>query len=188
MTELPTSFPEVRLLVLDVHQDARGAFVETFRRSRYAALGIDVDFVQDNLSCSAAGVLRGLHYQLRSPQAKLVQVLRGAVYDVVVDIRIGSPDFGRWFGVELSEGNHQQLYVPPGFAHGFCVRSADGADVLYKVSSEYAPDDEQVIAWNDPALAIPWGVTAPLLSPRDAAARPLAAMAPYLPRYRAVAG
>ena len=188
MTELPTSLPEVRLFVLDVHQDARGAFLETFRRSRYAALGIGMDFVQDNLSRSAAGVLRGLHYQLHSPQAKLVQVLRGLVYDVVVDIRIGSPRFGRWFGVALSGENHHQLYVPPGFAHGFCVRSAEGADVLYKVSSEYAPEDEHAVAWDDPSLAIPWGVAAPVLSPRDATARPLAAMVPYLPCYEDVAG
>lgn len=181
MTELPTPFPELKLFRLDVHADPRGRFMETYRRSAYVTAGVTTEFVQDNLSISTRGTLRGLHYQLRAPQAKLVQVLSGEVYDVVVDIRVGSPTFGRWHGQTLSAENALQLYIPAGFAHGFCVRS-DTAAFVYKVGAEYAPDDEYAIAWNDATLAIPWGEAAPLLSARDAAARPLGEMTAFLPR------
>lgn len=171
-----TPLPGVLLVELDVFGDARGRFMETFRRERYAAAGIAVglDFVQDNFSSSSRGTLRGLHYQLASPQGKLVHVTRGEVFDVAVDIRRGSPTFGRWYGALLSAENHRQLWIPPGFAHGFVVTS-ETADFAYKVTANYAPADERSIRWDDPALAIAWpDVGAPLLSRRDAAAPALA--------------
>ncbi len=178
MRAVPVTLPGVVLLELDVYGDHRGRFMETFRRERYAELGIGVglEFVQDNFSSSVRGTLRGLHYQLRAPQGKLVHVTRGEVFDVAVDIRRGSPMFGRWFGTTLSADNHRQMWIPPGFAHGFLVTSAE-ADFAYKVTAEYAPADERAIAWNDPDLAIAWpldGVVAdggaPTLSRRDEAA------------------
>src|SRR5689334_10902657 len=158
MRTLPTTLPGVVLLELDVFGDARGRFMETFRRERYLELGIGVglEFVQDNFSSSARGILRGLHYQLHQPQGKLVHVARGEVFDVAVDIRAGSPTFGKWFGATLSPG--RQMWIPPGFAHGFLVTS-DEADFAYKVTSYYAPADERSIAWNDPELAIAWPLT-----------------------------
>ena len=162
----PTSLPGLLLFELDVVRDERGAFVETYQEKRYAEAGVGVRFVQDNLSRSAARTLRGLHYQLRHPQAKLVHVVRGEVYDVAVDIRLGSPTFGRHFGAVLSEENRLQLFIPGGFAHGFCALG-DAAYVAYKVSASYAPDDEHAIAWSDPALAIPWPTDDPIVSPRD---------------------
>lgn len=172
MRTLPTSLPGLVLLELDVHRDARGRFVETYRRDRHRELGIAVghEFVQDNFSSSVRGTLRGLHYQRTRPQGKLVWVTRGEVFDVSVDIRRGSPTFGRWFGTTLSADNGRQLWIPPGFAHGFLVRS-DDADLAYKVTATYAPADEHAIRWDDPELAIAWPVTdRPILSSRDATA------------------
>jgi dTDP-4-dehydrorhamnose 3,5-epimerase len=166
----------------DVFRDARGKFVEIFRASRYDAVGIDKPFVQDNFSWSVRGTLRGLHYQLARPQGKLVTVVKGAVYDVAVDIRRGSPTFGQWYGVELSDTNMRQLYVPPGFAHGFCVLSEE-AGFLYKCTEVYSPGDERGILWNDPALAITWPVNTPLLSVKDQTYKGLADMTVDLPSY-----
>jgi len=171
----------VLLIEPRVFGDSRGFFLETFAAPRYADAGIRAPFVQDNWSRSVRGTLRGLHFQEPHAQGKLVQVLRGAVYDVAVDIRRGSPTFGRWVGYELNEENKHQLWVPPGFAHGFAVLS-DSCDFLYKCTELYRPDAERSIAWNDPALAIDWKVDAPLLSPKDAAA-PRLADAPMLPVY-----
>jgi len=174
----PTALPQVLLLEPKVHGDDRGFFMESFNARDFArATGLKVDFVQDNHSRSARGVLRGLHYQIRQPQGKLVRVVRGAVFDVAVDLRRGSPHFGRWAGVELSEHNRRQLWVPPGFAHGFLVLS-ESADFLYKTTDYYAPEFERGVRWDDPALAIAWPLAehaAPLLSAKDAAAPLLAA-------------
>jgi dTDP-4-dehydrorhamnose 3,5-epimerase len=170
MKTLPTTLPGVVLLELDVFGDHRGRFIETFRRDRYREFGIDLEFVQDNFSSSTKGILRGLHYQLHQPQGKLVHVTRGEVFDVAVDIRRSSPTFGQWFGTTLSAENHRQMWVPPGFAHGFLVTS-DQADFVYKVTANYAPADERGIAWNDPQLAIAWPIAGePTLSKKDAAA------------------
>lgn len=159
-----------------VFGDARGAFRETWHAPRYAAAGVP-PMVQVNASHSAPGVVRGLHAQHPGGQGKLVSVLDGAVYDVAVDVRRGSPTFGRHVGVELSAGNGRQLYIPPGFAHGFCVTSPGGAVVLYGCTSLYAPGHELTVRWDDPALGIDWPLRGvPVLSPRDAAAPPLAAL------------
>lgn len=148
--------------------DDRGFFLETFKQSEFAAAGIAKAFVQDNYSRSARGVLRGLHYQIHpAAQGKLVRVVRGEVFDVAVDIRRGSPTFGRWVGVRLSEKRSQMIYVPPGFAHGFCVLS-ELADFSYKVTAEYAREQERGIAWNDPEIGIAWPLAEPVLSTRDA--------------------
>ena len=162
-----------------VFGDARGFFLESYNRRAFAAAtGADPEFVQDNHSRSARGVLRGLHYQLRQPQGKLVRVAAGAVFDVAVDIRRGSPTFGRWVGVELTAENQRQLWVPAGLAHGFVVLS-ESADFLYKTTDYYAPEHERCIAWDDPAIGIAWplaahGIHAPLLSAKDRAGLPLA--------------
>lgn len=172
MQALPTTLPGVVLLELDVFGDHRGRFMETYRRDRYLELGVGVglEFVQDNFSSSAKGILRGLHYQLEHPQGKLVWVTRGEVFDVAVDIRRGSPTFGVWFGTTLSADNHRQLWIPPGFAHGFLVTS-EQADFAYKVTATYAPEDERSLRWDDPELAIVWPLDgAPTLSRRDLAA------------------
>lgn len=169
MKVTPTALPEVLLVEPQVFADARGFFLESFNQRDFrAATGVDCTFVQDNHSRSARGVLRGLHYQVRQPQGKLVRVARGAVFDVAVDLRRSSPRFGRWVGMELSEDNRRQLWIPPGFGHGFLVLG-ESADLLYKATDYYAPQHERCIAWNDPALAIAWppGV-APVLSARDA--------------------
>ena len=164
------TIPDVVLIEPKVFGDARGFFFESFNQKAFnEATGTSHQFVQDNHSRSAKGVLRGLHYQVEQPQGKLVRVAQGAVFDVAVDIRCGSPTFGRWVGVELSAENQRQLWVPPGFAHGFVVTS-ESADFLYKTTDYYAPQFERSIAWNDPALAIEWpdlGV-APTLSAKDA--------------------
>jgi len=167
--------PEVKLVIPDVFGDSRGFFQETFRAEKYRDAGIGVTFVQDNWSRSVKGTLRGLHYQLPNPQDKLVWVVRGEIYDVAVDVRLGSPTFGKWVAAILSEANHHQFFVPAGFAHGFCVLS-DEADFMYKCSTMYSPKDEKGILWSDPALAIPWPVTAPILSKRDTTLKALAAM------------
>ena len=163
-----TELPGVLLIEPDVFGDPRGFFMETWNRRRYAESGLDLDFVQDNLSLSRRGILRGLHYQWPQPQGKLVQVLSGAVFDVAVDIRRGSPTFGRWVGVELSADNHRQLYVPEGFAHGFCVLS-ETALFAYKCTDFYNPATEHSLAWNDPDIGIAWPVADPLLSDKDRA-------------------
>jgi dTDP-4-dehydrorhamnose 3,5-epimerase len=176
-----TELPGVLLVEPRVFGDARGFFFETFHAERYAAAGIPGPFVQDNLSRSGRGTLRGLHFQEPRAQGKLVQVLQGAVWDVAVDVRKGSPHFGRWVGMELSEENRRQLWIPPGFAHGFCVLS-DSADFLYKCTEFYAPEVERAVRWDDPALGIHWPVAEPVLSAKDSAA-PLLADAPVLPLY-----
>ena len=178
MHVIPTALAGVLVLEPRVFGDDRGFFMESYNRRSFAqATGLDIDFVQDTHSRSRKGVLRGLHYQVRQPQGKLVRVTHGAVFDVAVDIRRGSPTFGRWVGVELSADNHRQLWVPPGLAHGFVVLS-DSADFLYKTTDYYAPEHERSIAWDDPAIGIDWplaahGITAPLLSAKDRAGQPL---------------
>jgi dTDP-4-dehydrorhamnose 3,5-epimerase len=169
----PLELPDVILVVPDVHRDARGFFLETWHARKYAAAGIDASFVQDNQSRSARGILRGLHAQLRQPQGKLVRAARGEIFDVAVDIRPESSSFGRFAAAFLSEENAHQLWVPPGFAHGFCVLS-DEADVEYKCTTFYDPTDEIAIQWDDPAIGIRWPVADPVISARDRAARPLA--------------
>ena len=156
----------VLIIEPDVFGDTRGFFMETFHKKRYRELGIEVTFVQDNISYSVRGTLRGLHFQRPHAQAKLVQVLRGEVFDVAVDIRLGSPTFGQWTAARLSDKNRQQLFVPEGFAHGFCVLS-ETALVMYKCSDFYAPDSELGIFWGDPDLGIDWPVQHPLLSEKD---------------------
>jgi len=166
MRVIETRLPGVLIVEPDVFDDARGFFFESYNYQRYAEHGITDTFVQDNHSLSVRGTLRGLHYQTKPGQAKLVRVARGTVFDVTVDIRWGSPTFGRWVGVELSAENRRQVYVPVGFAHGFCVTS-EVAEFLYKCSSYYAPALERGIAWDDPDLAIAWPVAEPILSDRD---------------------
>lgn len=176
MNVIATALPEVFILEPKVFGDARGFFFESFNQRAFnEATQTHFNFVQDNHSRSARGVLRGLHYQIQQPQGKLVRVARGAVYDVAVDIRKNSPNFGKWVGVELSEDNQRQLWVPPGFAHGFLVTS-ESADFLYKTSDYYAPQHERSIAWNDPALGIDWPVQGlqVQLSAKDSQALPLA--------------
>ena len=167
-TVTPTAIPDVLMLEPKVFGDSRGFFFESFNEQDFAqATGLNVKFVQDNHSRSAKGVLRGLHYQLQQPQGKLVRVVRGAVFDVAVDIRRSSPTFGQWVGCELSEDNHRQFWVPPGFAHGFVVLS-DSADFLYKTTDYYAPAHERCIAWNDPDIGIEWPAgMEPQLSGKD---------------------
>jgi dTDP-4-dehydrorhamnose 3,5-epimerase len=176
-----TELPGVLLLEPKRFGDDRGFFMELFHAKRYADAGLPGPFVQDNFSRSAKGILRGLHFQQPQAQGKLVQVFAGAVYDVAVDIRRGSPTFGKWVGVELSADNRRQLWVPAGFAHGFCVLS-ESADFHYKCTDVYTPASERGIAWNDPDLGIPWPVKSPLLSPKDSAA-PRLKDAPVLPDY-----
>ncbi|MDB5750581.1 MAG: rmlC [Ramlibacter sp.] len=176
MKVTPTAIAEALLLEPKVFGDARGFFLESFNQKVFeAAAGVRLPFVQDNHSRSGQGVLRGLHYQLRQPQGKLVRVARGAVFDVAVDIRRGSATFGRWVGAELSEENQRQMWVPPGFAHGFLVLSPL-ADFLYKTTDYYAPEHERCIAWDDPAIGIAWPLSAaPQLSAKDRQGQLLAA-------------
>jgi dTDP-4-dehydrorhamnose 3,5-epimerase len=168
MQVIETALQGVRIIEPRVFEDRRGFFFESYNDRAYAEHGICDRWVQDNHSRSIRGTLRGLHYQSAPGQAKLVRVVVGEVYDVAVDVRLGSPTFGRHVGVILSAENHRQLYVPVGFAHGFCVLS-ETADFLYKVTSYYAPQDERGVRWDDPALAIPWPVEQPVLSDRDLA-------------------
>jgi len=163
-----------------VHGDARGFFQETYRSDEFAELGIEVEFVQDNHSRSQRGVLRGMHFQVREGQAKLVRCARGAIYDVIVDLRRGSPTYGEWEAHQLDDERHLQLFVPVGFAHGFCVTS-DVADVIYKCSTYYDPELERGIAFNDPDLGIEWPGLDPVVSERDAQAPRLAEIAHELP-------
>lgn len=162
----PPELPELLLFEPTVHRDQRGFLVETFHEERYRSAGVDRAFVQDNLSRSDAGVLRGLHFQHPHGQGKLVRVVRGEVFDAAVDIRVGSPRFGRWFGVRLSEENQRQLYVPPDFAHGF-VALGTGAEFCYKCTEYYHPESEHTLRWDDPAVGIEWPVEAPVLSQKD---------------------
>ena len=166
MEVISLEIPDVKLIKPRVFPDDRGFFMQTYHEKQYREAGIDVRFVQDNRSRSTQGVLRGLHYQLKNPQDKLVSVIRGEVFDVSVDIRRGSPTFGKWVGAVLSEENHHQLFVPKGFAHGFCVLS-DEVDFVYKCSDFYTPGDEYGIHWNDPDIGIDWPLENVILAAKD---------------------
>ena len=168
MKILTTAIDGLLVIEPDLYRDDRGFFTETWQRNRYAGLGIDRVFVQDNLSRSVKNTLRGLHFQIRHPQAKLVQAIGGELFDVALDLRPESPTFGRWEGFLLSEKNMRQVYIPEGFAHGFCVTS-DTALFSYKCSDFYIPGDEGGVLWSDPDLAIDWPVKTPILSEKDAA-------------------
>lgn len=165
MNVIPTQLAGVVIIEPRVFSDPRGFFFESYRADRYGQAGMP-PFVQDNHSCSARGTIRGLHYQLQRPQGKLLRAVHGSVFDVAVDIRRGSPHFGRWVGVELSAENKRQLFVPAGFAHGFCVTS-EVAEVEYKCTDFYAPDDEHGVIWNDPSVGVEWPVNDPILSSKD---------------------
>lgn len=170
MKVIATRIPEVKIIEPAVFGDARGFFMETHNSRKFAELGLDLNFVQDNHSRSRQGILRGLHYQMQQTQGKLVRVTSGKVFDVAVDVRRSSPTFGQWVGVELSDENHRMLWVPEGFAHGFYVMS-ESADFLYKCTNLYAPEHEACIRWDDPTLAIEWPLVdgqAPLVSDKDA--------------------
>lgn len=163
----PTDIPDVLLIEPLVHGDHRGFFMEMYHQRKLAAAGLDVTFVQDNLSRSQRGILRGLHYQIQHPQGKFVSVMRGEIFDVAVDLRRSSPTFGRWVGERLSEENRRTLYIPAGFAHGFCVLS-DVADVFYKCTDFYSPEHERTVSWNDPEIGIEWPLSEPpILSEKD---------------------
>ena len=177
-----TAIPEVLIVEPKVFGDSRGFFFELYQSERYAASGIPSRFVQDNLSRSAKGVLRGLHIQNPNPQGKLVAVLRGSVLDVAVDVRKGSPTFGEHVAVELTDENRRQFWIPRGFAHGFIVTS-ESADFFYKCDALYSPKDEIVVRWDDPQLGIDWGNAAPIVSQRDKDGRSLADLKAQLPRY-----
>jgi dTDP-4-dehydrorhamnose 3,5-epimerase len=180
----PTDLPEVLLVEPDVHHDPRGFLFESWHAEKYADAGLDVEFVQDNHSRSQRGTLRGLHAQLARPQGKLVRVSQGEIFDVAVDIRHGSPSFGRHVGVVLSAENFRQLWIPEGFAHGFCVVS-ETAELQYKCTDTYDPTSELTISWDDSAIGIEWPVENPLLSDKDRAGQRLADCAPQdLPVYR----
>ena len=181
MNVIETSIPGVLILEPKVFADRRGFFMETYNAERFLQLGIDAQFVQDNHSRSARGVLRGLHFQEPKAQGKLVRCTRGALYDVAVDVRTGSPHFGKWMSIELSEENRKMLWVPAGFAHGFCALS-DWADLVYKCTAFYDPQSERSIAWNDPDIGIKWPIAEPNLSPKDAAA-PRLKEAKVLPKF-----
>jgi dTDP-4-dehydrorhamnose 3,5-epimerase len=175
-----TELPGVVLVEPDVHRDARGFFLEAWHRARYAAAGIADPVVQWNHSRSAGGTLRGLHAQIDPPQGKLVRAIEGAIFDVAVDIRRGSPTFGRFTSAELSADSFRQIWIPPGFAHGFAVLG-ERAQVEYACTAPYHPEGEITIAWNDPAIGIPWPIAAPVLSARDAAAPRLSDLIDRLP-------
>jgi dTDP-4-dehydrorhamnose 3,5-epimerase len=160
--------PEVIIIEADLFPDNRGYFMETYHQEKFTDGGIDIGFVQDNQSMSIKGTLRGLHYQIKRPQGKLVRVLYGKIFDVSVDIRRSSPNFGKWFGTILSADKKKAIYIPPNFAHGFCVLT-DRAEFFYKCTDFYYPDYERTIRWNDPDLAIEWPIKEPILSEKDAA-------------------
>jgi dTDP-4-dehydrorhamnose 3,5-epimerase len=169
----PTRLPDVLIIEFDVYRDHRGYFLETWHQGRYAEAGLPARFVQDNISFSTRGVLRGLHYQHPSGQGKLLSVLQGEIFDVAVDIRVGSPTFGHWEGIVLSAENRRQFFVPAGFAHGFVV-TGDSALVSYKCTEFYRPGHEGSVLWSDPDLDIAWPLSSPALSPKDQAAPRLA--------------
>jgi dTDP-4-dehydrorhamnose 3,5-epimerase len=178
-----TELPGVVLIEPRTYRDARGFFLETWNQARYQELGLPATMVQDNLSWSRRGVLRGLHFQVPACQGKLIYVLSGLIFDVVADVRVGSPNFGRWIGIELSLENSRQLYIPEGFAHGFCVLSAT-ALVAYKCSEAYRPECEVGVAWNDPRIGVRWPLSSPIVSDKDAALRRLDDLpVDFLPRY-----
>ena len=181
MRVVPTAIPDLLIVEPAIHADGRGFFLETYHADRYRQHGIAGPFVQDNHSRSIGGTLRGLHLQLRRPQGKLIRVIEGEVFDVAVDVRRGSPTFGRWVGITLTADSFRQVYVPPGFAHGFAVLSAT-AQVEYKCTELYDPASELGIAWNDPALGIAWPVVTPVLSARDGRHPRLADVTDQLPR------
>lgn len=185
MRVVSTDLPGVLIVEPDVHRDGRGFFVETYRADAFNAAGIPDVFVQDNHSRSSGRTIRGLHLQVARPQAKLIRVVEGEIFDVAVDVRRGSPTFGRWVSVLLSAENFRQCYLPVGFAHGFCVTSST-AQVEYKCTHVYDPRDEIGIAWNDPSLAIAWPVGDPILSERDRCNLPVAALADKLPSHLTV--
>ncbi|MEQ1881560.1 MAG: dTDP-4-dehydrorhamnose 3,5-epimerase [Burkholderiales bacterium] len=174
MRVLPTELPEVLLIEPRVFGDPRGFFLESYHRRQFAeATGVDIEFVQDNHSRSAKNVLRGLHYQIRQPQGKLVRVVAGEVFDVAVDLRQSSPRFGRWTGARLSAENRRMMWIPPGFAHGFLALS-DSAEMLYKATDYYAPEHERCIRWHDAKIAVAWPLDGtPLVSEKDAKGLPL---------------
>jgi dTDP-4-dehydrorhamnose 3,5-epimerase len=181
MNVIPTEIPDVLVIEPVVHEDARGFFLETWHAARYADLGVDPHFVQDNHSRSMRGTLRGLHYQVVRPQGKLVRVVSGEVFDVAVDLRRSSPSFGHWVGTVLSGENRRELWVPPGFAHGFYVLS-ESADLIYKCSEYYAPEHERTLRWDDAQVGVVWPLIdgrGPLLSRKDAAGLPLDKAATY---------
>jgi dTDP-4-dehydrorhamnose 3,5-epimerase len=182
MKVMATAIPELLIIEPKVFGDSRGFFLETFQSERYATNGIPGPFVQDNLSRSEQGVLRGLHLQNPNLQGKLVSVLHGSVLDVAVDVRLGSPTFGQYVAVELNDESRRQLWIPRGFAHGFLVLS-ESADCFYKCDAFYSPSDEIVLRWNDPALGIQWGCDAPRVSARDSQGRTLAELEGRLPKY-----
>jgi len=180
-----TELPGVVVIEPDVFKDHRGFFLETWSQSRYADAGINETFVQDNVSCSSRGILRGLHFQNPQGQGKLVQVLSGEVLDAAVDIRVGSPTFGRWTGVRLSADNHRQMYIPAGFAHGFCVLS-ETAIFSYKCTDYYSSSAGMGIIWNDPDIGIDWPIDEPIISQKDSALPRLKDISTdKLPRYEA---
>jgi dTDP-4-dehydrorhamnose 3,5-epimerase len=181
MRIIDTALPGVKILEPKVFGDGRGFFFESWNERTFEQLGLCARFVQDNHSGSARGVLRGLHYQLRLPQGKLVRTISGAAFDVIVDLRRSSQTFGRWVGVEISAENRRMVWIPEGFAHGFLALQ-DGTEILYKATQFYAPEDDRSILWSDPQLGIDWPLldgTAPILSGKDAAAPPLAAAETY---------
>jgi dTDP-4-dehydrorhamnose 3,5-epimerase len=178
MNLVPTKLAGLFVIEPRVFADARGFFMETFHEQRFDEQGLPCRFVQDNHSRSSRGTLRGLHYQVKHPQGKLIQVIRGEIFDVAVDLRRESPTFGQWFGVHLSDANHRQLLVPPQFAHGFCVVS-EMADIVYKCTDFYSPAHERTILWSDPQLAIDWPITNPLLSEKDQRGQPFAEAAAF---------
>jgi dTDP-4-dehydrorhamnose 3,5-epimerase len=182
MKFIPTELPGVVVIEPDVHRDERGFFLESYNAAKYREGGVDAQFVQDNHSSSRHGTLRGLHMQLEQPQGKLVRVIRGSVYDVAVDVRRGSPAFGRYFGIDLSDENHRQLYLPPGIAHGFAVTS-ETAEFEYKCTDFYHPASELTIRWDDPEIGIDWPLSDPILSPKDATGRDLADVLDVLPAF-----
>ena len=182
MRVVSTAVAGVLIVEPDIHADGRGFFLEAYHAERYRQHGIAGPFVQDNHSRSVGGTLRGLHLQVRHPQGKLIRVIEGEIFDVAVDVRRGSPAFGRWVGVALTAENFKQVYVPPGFAHGFCVVSAI-AQVEYKCTDIYDPASEIGVAWNDPALGISWPLTQPLLSKRDSRHPTLAELTDSLPSW-----
>lgn len=177
----PTKLEDVIVIEPSVFDDSRGFFMETFHIDKFAEVGLPTEFLQDSHSHSKIGVLRGLHYQAPKEQGKLVRVAAGAIYDVVVDIRRGSPTFAAWVGIELSAANNLQLWIPKGFAHGFCVLS-EAADVIYKMDKTYAAEESRVILWNDADIGIEWPIETPLVSTADNQA-PLLRDAQYLPEY-----
>ncbi len=184
MKFLPTQLPDVLIIEPDVYRDQRGWFLETYHVQKYQEGGIPLSFVQDNCSSSVHRTLRGLHLQKVRPQGKLIRVIRGEIFDVAVDIRRGSPTFASWVGVTLSGQNFKQIYIPPGFAHGFCVLS-DVAEMEYKCTDLYAPGGEVTIRWDDPSIGIKWPIECPILSSKDAAGKSLADLCDQLPEYQA---